>query len=86
MDFGGFGIFLFVITNTGYIRVLDMVRGERREDKYICVIYKMIDGYDYDYDCVFSYQGAFGPPTYGHYKSMEAFANQLNIDFIGKKY
>ena len=56
-----------------------MVRGERREDKYICVIYKM------DYDYVFSYQGAFGPPTYGHYKSMEAFANQLNIDFLGKK-
>ena len=26
----------------------------------------------------FSYQGAFGPPTYGHYKSMEIFANTLN--------
>ena len=27
---------------------------------------------------IFSYQGAFGPPTYGHYKSMSAFAEKLN--------
>jgi len=27
---------------------------------------------------IFSYQGAFGPPTYGHYKSMSAFAKELN--------
>lgn len=37
------------------------------------------------YDVVFSYQGAFGPPTYGHYKSMDAFAKQLTIDFAGQK-
>jgi nicotinic acid mononucleotide adenylyltransferase len=37
------------------------------------------------YDVVFSYQGAFGPPTYGHYKSMDAFAKQLTSDFAGQK-
>ena len=37
------------------------------------------------YDVVFSYQGAFGPPTYGHYKSMEAFAQKLNTDFPDEK-
>ena len=37
------------------------------------------------YDVVFSYQGAFGPPTYGHYKSMEAFATKIQIDFPEKK-
>jgi nicotinic acid mononucleotide adenylyltransferase len=37
-----------------------------------------------NYDVVFSYQGAFGPPTYGHYKSMDAFAKQLTTDFEGK--
>jgi len=37
------------------------------------------------YDVVFSYQGAFGPPTYGHYKSMDAFAKQLNTDFANQK-
>jgi nicotinic acid mononucleotide adenylyltransferase len=36
------------------------------------------------YDVVFSYQGAFGPPTYGHYKSMEAFAQKLSTDFSDK--
>jgi nicotinic acid mononucleotide adenylyltransferase len=38
-----------------------------------------------DYNVVFSYQGAFGPPTYGHYKSMDAFAKQLTSDFAGQK-
>lgn len=33
------------------------------------------------YDVVFSYQGAFGPPTFGHLKSMEMFANQILIDY-----
>ena len=37
------------------------------------------------YDVVFSYQGAFGPPTYGHYKSMEAFADNLTKEFSNKK-
>lgn len=37
------------------------------------------------YDVVFSYQGAFGPPTYGHYKSMEAFADNLTTEFSNKK-
>ena len=37
------------------------------------------------YDVVFSYQGAFGPPTYGHYKSMEAFADNLTREFSNKK-
>jgi nicotinic acid mononucleotide adenylyltransferase len=32
---------------------------------------------------VFSYQGSFGPPTYGHYKSMEAFAEQLSKEYTG---
>ena len=41
-------------------------------------------GFNKNYDVVFSYQGAFGPPTYGHYKSMDAFANQLTTDFKGK--
>ena len=27
---------------------------------------------------IFSYQGAFGPPTYGHYKAMDAFAEKIN--------
>ena len=30
---------------------------------------------------VFSYQGAFGPPTYGHYKSMETFIKQITKDY-----
>lgn len=30
---------------------------------------------------VFSYQGAFGPPTYGHYKSMEAFIQRIMKDY-----
>ena len=30
---------------------------------------------------VFSYQGAFGPPTYGHYKSMETFIKQILEDY-----
>lgn len=30
---------------------------------------------------VFSYQGAFGPPTYGHYKSMEAFIQRIMNDY-----
>jgi nicotinic acid mononucleotide adenylyltransferase len=29
------------------------------------------------YDVVFSYQGAFGPPTFGHFKSMEMFAKKI---------
>ncbi len=33
---------------------------------------------------VFSYQGSFGPPTYGHYKSMEAFAQQLSTEYSGE--
>lgn len=33
---------------------------------------------------VFSYQGSFGPPTYGHYKSMEAFAEQLSKEYSGE--
>lgn len=33
---------------------------------------------------VFSYQGSFGPPTYGHYKSMEAFAEQLSKKYSGE--
>lgn len=33
---------------------------------------------------VFSYQGSFGPPTYGHYKSMEAFAQQLSKEYSGE--
>ena len=37
------------------------------------------------YDVVFSYQGAFGPPTYGHYKSMEAFADNLTREFPNNK-
>jgi nicotinic acid mononucleotide adenylyltransferase len=30
---------------------------------------------------VFSYQGAFGPPTYGHYKSMETFIEEITKDY-----
>lgn len=30
---------------------------------------------------VFTFQGAFGPPTYGHYKSMEAFINRIITDY-----
>jgi nicotinic acid mononucleotide adenylyltransferase len=33
---------------------------------------------------VFSYQGAFGPPTYGHYKSMETFINRITQDYKGE--
>lgn len=33
---------------------------------------------------IFSYQGSFGPPTYGHYKSMEAFAQQLSTEYSGE--
>ena len=28
------------------------------------------------YDVVFSYQGAFGPPTYGHYKERKEEVNE----------
>ena len=31
---------------------------------------------------IFSYQGAFGPPTYGHYKAMEAFAEEIVKKYI----
>ena len=34
-------------------------------------------------DVLFSYQGSFGPPTYGHYKSMLAFAEQLSTEYTG---
>lgn len=34
---------------------------------------------------VFSYQGAFGPPTYGHYKSMETFIQRIIQDY-GEDY
>ena len=34
---------------------------------------------------VFSYQGAFGPPTYGHYKSMETFIKRITQDYGGDK-
>jgi len=37
------------------------------------------------YDVVFSYQGAFGPPTFGHFKSMEMFAKKILIDYRDKK-
>ena len=37
------------------------------------------------YDVVFSYQGAFGPPTAGHITSMHMFANQILIDYSDKK-
>jgi nicotinic acid mononucleotide adenylyltransferase len=30
---------------------------------------------------VFTFQGAFGPPTHGHYKSMEAFINRIITDY-----
>lgn len=30
---------------------------------------------------VFTFQGAFGPPTHGHYKSMEAFINKIITDY-----
>ncbi len=33
---------------------------------------------------IFSYQGSFGPPTYGHYKSMEAFAEKLSKEYSGE--
>ena len=33
---------------------------------------------------VFSYQGAFGPPTYGHYKSMETFIDRITKDYRKK--
>jgi len=33
------------------------------------------------YDVVFSYQGAFGPPTFGHFTSMEMFAEKILIDY-----
>jgi nicotinic acid mononucleotide adenylyltransferase len=32
---------------------------------------------------IFSYQGSFGPPTYGHYKSMIAFAENLSKEYLG---
>ena len=34
---------------------------------------------------IFSYQGAFGPPTYGHYKSMETFIQRIIQDY-GEDY
>ena len=37
-----------------------------------------------DVEVLFSYQGSFGPPTYGHYKSMLAFAEQLSKEYNGK--
>lgn len=31
----------------------------------------------------FSYQGAFGPPTYGHYKAMDAFTDNILKEYNG---
>jgi nicotinic acid mononucleotide adenylyltransferase len=36
-------------------------------------------------DVVFSFQGAFGPPTFGHYISMKLFAEQVLKDYPDEK-
>jgi nicotinic acid mononucleotide adenylyltransferase len=36
-----------------------------------------------DNNIVFSFQGAFGPPTWGHYTSMKLFANAVLEDYSG---
>jgi nicotinic acid mononucleotide adenylyltransferase len=38
------------------------------------------------YDVVFSYQGAFGPPTFGHFKSMEMFANKILHEYQNEPF
>jgi nicotinic acid mononucleotide adenylyltransferase len=35
-------------------------------------------------EVVFSFQGAFGPPTLGHYKAMQAYANKVLLDYSDK--
>jgi nicotinic acid mononucleotide adenylyltransferase len=66
---------------------------DRQGDKNICIMYKMasfvaaaapLTPADKKDNVVFSYQGSFGPPTYGHYKSMEAFAQQLSKEYSGE--
>ena len=37
------------------------------------------------YDVIFSYQGAFGPPTFGHLKSMEMFAEKILSEYSNTK-
>ena len=34
----------------------------------------------------FSFQGAFGPPTYGHYQSMETFITKVKADYPAHDY
>jgi nicotinic acid mononucleotide adenylyltransferase len=35
---------------------------------------------------IFSFQGAFGPPTYGHYQSMETFITKVKADYPEHDY
>ena len=39
----------------------------------------------YEKVVIFSFQGAFGPPTYGHYTAMMHFAHQVLADYPGYK-
>jgi nicotinic acid mononucleotide adenylyltransferase len=45
------------------------------------VLPKEIDARGYEGPIVFSYQGAFGPPTYGHYVAMKLMALQVCKDY-----
>jgi len=45
------------------------------------VLPKEIDAGGYEGPIVFSYQGAFGPPTYGHYVAMKLMALQVCKDY-----
>jgi len=45
------------------------------------VLPKEIDAREYTGPIVFSYQGAFGPPTYGHYVAMKLMALQVCKDY-----
>lgn len=38
-----------------------------------------------NYEIVFSYQGAFGPPTVGHYEAMKIFAQKMSEVYPGQK-
>ena len=44
-------------------------------------MYTHMEGQDNRKKVIFTYQGAFGPPTFGHYKCMEIFTKKVMEDY-----